>query len=55
MHRNMDVTLGENRYTNHSDLVPEIIFALTSDTLTLLNRIAKLPVRAIGLIQDNHG
>ena len=53
MHRDKDVTLGEDRYTNRSDHAPQNIFTLTSGTLTLLKRIAKSPTRAIELVQDN--
>ncbi len=55
MHRDKDVTLGEDRYTNRSDHAPQNIFTLTSGTLTLLKRIAKSPTRAIEWIQDNRG
>ena len=53
MHRDKDVTLGEDRYTNRSDHAPQNIFTLTSGALTLLKRIAKSPTRAIELVQDN--
>ncbi len=55
MHRNKDVTLGEDRHTNRSDHAPQNIFTLTSGTLTLLKRIAKSPPRAIELVQDDRG
>ncbi len=55
MHRNKDVTLGEDRYTNRSDHAPGNIFALTSAAITLLKRISKSPTRAIELVQDNRG
>jgi predicted transposase YbfD/YdcC len=55
MHRDKDVTLGEDRYTNRSDHAPQNIFTLTSGTLTLLKRIAKSPTQAIEWIQDNRG
>ena len=55
MHRDKDVTLGEDRYTNRSDHAPQNIFTLTSATLTLLKRIANSPTRAIELVQDNRG
>ena len=55
MHRDKDVTLGEDRYTNRSDHAPQNIFTLTSAALTLLKRIAKSPTRAIELVQDNRG
>ena len=53
MHRDKDVTLGEDRYTNRSDHATQNIFTLTSDALKLLKRIAKSPTRAIELVQDN--
>jgi predicted transposase YbfD/YdcC len=53
MHRDKDVTLGEDRYTNRSDHAPQNIFTLTSGALTLLKRIAKSPTRAIEIVQDN--
>ena len=53
MHRDKDVTFGEDRYTNRSDYAPQNIFTLTSGALTLLKRIAKSPTRAIELVQDN--
>lgn len=53
MHRDKDVTLGEDRYTNRSGHAPQNIFTLTSGALTLLKRIAKSPTRAIELVQDN--
>lgn len=55
MHRDKDVTLGEDQYTNRSDHAPQNIFTLTSAALTLLKRIAKSPTRAIELVQDNRG
>ena len=55
MHRDKDVTLGEDRYTNRSDHAPQNIFTLTSGALTLLKHIAKSPTRAIELVQDNRG
>ena len=55
MHRDKDVTLGEDRYTNRSDHAPQNIFTLTSGVLTLLKCIAKSPTRAIELVQDNRG
>jgi hypothetical protein len=53
MHRDKDVTLGEDRYTNRSDNAPQNIFTLTSGALTLLKRIAKSPTRAIEIVQDD--
>ena len=53
MHRDKDVTMGEDRYTNRSDHAPRNIFALTGAAITLLKRISKSPTRAIELVQDN--
>ena len=55
MHRDKDVTMGEDRYTNRSDHAPRNIFALTSAAITLLKRISKSPTRAIELVQGNRG
>ena len=53
MHRDKDVTMGEDRYTNRSDHAPRNIFALTSTAITRLKRISKSPTSAIELVQDN--
>ena len=53
MHRDKDVTLGEDRYTNRSGHAPRNIFTLTSAARTLLKRIEKSPTRAIEIVQDN--
>jgi predicted transposase YbfD/YdcC len=53
MHRDKDVTMGEDRYTNRSDHAPRNIFALTGAAITLLKHISKSPTRAIELVQDN--
>ncbi len=55
MHRDKDVTMGEDRYTNRSNHAPRNIFALTSAAITVLKRISKSPTRAIELVQDNRG
>jgi predicted transposase YbfD/YdcC len=55
MHRDKDVTLGEDRYTNRTEHAPRNIFALTGAAITLLKRISKSPTRAIELVQDNRG
>lgn len=52
MHRDKDVTLGEDRYTNRSDYAPRNIFTLLSATRTLLKRVSKSPTRAIEIMQD---
>ena len=53
MHRDKDVILGEDRYTNRSDNAPRNIFTLTSAARTLLKRISKSPTRAIETVQEN--
>jgi hypothetical protein len=53
MHRDKDVVLGEDRYTNRSGHAPRNVFTLTSAARTLLKRIAKSPTRAIEIVQDN--
>ena len=53
MHRDKDVTLGEDRYTNRSGHAPSNIFTLTSAARTLLKRISSSPTRAIKMVQDN--
>ena len=52
MHRDKDVILGEDRYTNRSDIAPRNIFTLTSAARTLLKRISKSPTRAIETVQE---
>lgn len=52
MHRDKDVTLGEDRYTNRSDYAPRNIFTLLSAARTMLKRVAKSPTRAIEIMQD---
>jgi len=51
MHRDKDVLLGEDRYTNRSGHPPRNIFTLTSAARTLLKRIAKSPTRAIEIVK----
>lgn len=55
MHRDKDVTMGEDGYTNRFDHAPRNIFALTSAAITLLKRISKSPTRAIEMLQDKRG
>ena len=52
MHRDKDVTLGEDRYTNRSDDAPRNIFTLLSAARTMLKSVAKSPTRAIEIMQD---
>ena len=40
MHRDKDVTMGEDHYTNRSDHAPRNIFAITSAAITVLKRIS---------------
>ena len=53
MHRDKDVTLGEDGYTNRSGHAPRNIFTLISAARTLLKRISPSPTRAIEMVQDN--
>ncbi len=53
MHRDKDVTLGEDGYTNRSGHAPRNIFTLNSAARTLLKRISRSPTRAIEMVQDN--
>ena len=53
MHRDKDVTLGEDGYTNRSDNAPRNIFVLTSAARTLLKRISNSPTKAIEMVQDD--
>ncbi len=53
MHRDKDVTLGEDRYTNRSDHAPANVFTLLSGALALLKRISKSPTKAIETVQDH--
>ena len=53
MHRDKDVTLGEDGYTNRSGHAPRNIFTLNSAVRTLLKRISNSPTRAIEMVQDN--
>ena len=51
MHRDRDVTPGEDRPTNRLDHAPQNIFTLTSATRTVLKRISNSPTRAIETFQ----
>lgn len=53
MHRDKDVTLGEDAYTNRSNNAPRNIFTLTSAARTLLKKISRSPTRAIEMVQNN--
>ena len=53
MHRDKDVTPGEDRYPNRLDHAPQNIFTLTSATRTVLKRISNSPTRAIETFQTS--
>ena len=53
MHRNKDVILGEDGYTNRCDNAPRNIFSLTAFVLKILKFVAHSPTRAIEHFQDN--
>ena len=53
MHRNKDVILGEDGYTNCCDNAPRNIFSLTGFVLKILKSVAPSPTRAIEHFQDD--
>src|SRR5271165_716703 len=53
MHRNKDVILGEDGYTNRCDNAPRNIFSLTGFVLKILKSVAPSPTRAIEHFQDD--
>ena len=53
MHRNKDVILGEDAYTNRSDEAARNIFSLIGFTLKILKAVSPSPIRAIESFQDN--
>jgi predicted transposase YbfD/YdcC len=53
MHRNKDVTLGEDAMTNRKDNAPHALFILNNLVLALLNTICPSPTKAIEACQDN--
>ncbi len=53
MHRDRDVTPGEDRHTNRLDHAPQNIFTLTSATRTVLRRISNSPTRAVEAFQTS--
>jgi predicted transposase YbfD/YdcC len=53
MHRNKDVMLGEDGYTNRFDNAPQNIFSLTGFALKVLRCVSPSPTRAIEHFQDN--
>ena len=53
MHRNKDVILGEDGYTNRSDDAPRNIFSLIGFALKILKSVSPSPTRAIEQFQDD--
>ena len=53
MHRNKDVTLGEDAYTNKSDNAPRNVFSLLGFVLKILKSVSPSPIRAIEQFQDD--
>ena len=53
MHRNKDVILGEDDYTNRCDNAPRKHFSLTGFVLKILKSVAPSPTRAIEHFQDD--
>ncbi len=53
MHRNKDVMLGEDGYSNRLDNAPRNVFSLTGFALKLLRWVSPSPTRAIEYFQDN--
>ncbi|HUW80869.1 MAG TPA: hypothetical protein VMV54_08280 [Acidocella sp.] len=53
MHRNKDVMLGEEGYTNQFDSAPRNVFSLTGLALKVLCCVSASPTRAIEHFQDN--
>jgi predicted transposase YbfD/YdcC len=53
MHRNKDVMLGEDGYTNRLDNAPRNVFSLTGLALKVLRWVSPSPTRAIEHFQDN--
>ncbi len=53
MHRNKDVILGEDGYTNRNDNAPRNIFSLIGFALKILKSVSFSPTRAIEQFQDD--
>lgn len=53
MHRNKDVILGEDGYTNRGGNAPRNIFSLTGFVLKILKTVSPSPTRAIEYFQDD--
>ena len=54
MHRNKDVILGEDAYTNRCDNAPRNIFSLTGFVLKILKSVSPSPTRPIERFQDSN-
>ncbi len=52
MHRNKDVILGEDDYTNRCDNAPCNIFSITGFVLKILKSVAPSPTLAVEHFQD---
>lgn len=53
MHRNKDVILGEDGYSNRCDNAPPNIFSITGFVLKILKAVSPSPTQAIEQFQDN--
>jgi len=53
MHRDKDVCLGEDGYTNRIDHAPRNIFTLLSAARTVLKSINASPTKAIEIVQND--
>jgi predicted transposase YbfD/YdcC len=53
LHRNKDVTLGEDSYTNRKDHAPRNIFSLNNLALLIFKKAGLTPKKAIESFQDD--
>jgi hypothetical protein len=53
MHRDKDVILGEDGYTNRLDNAPRNVFSLLSLARKILHGVSASPTRAIEYFQDD--
>jgi predicted transposase YbfD/YdcC len=53
LHRNKDVILGEDRYTNRSDHAPRNIFSINNLVLGIFKAVRLSPKRALEHFQDD--
>jgi predicted transposase YbfD/YdcC len=53
MHRNKDVFLGEDGYTNRKDNAPHAIFVLLTLVLEIGKSVSRSPTQALEYFQDN--